>query len=170
MVTISWHYMSSTLPAAGFGAWLKTERERRGLTALALAEKSGYSHVTIHNIEHGKKGVKRDTVEAIANALASDSASSADRKRLCDSALLAAGFSPLQGVEQELERLVDDEYLQSRILAYDGPNPILRSASATARGVEEALLSAQEMKKIIDESEEIGDDEPLSTSKIKRQR
>ena len=86
--------MAITSAILSFGPWLKQAREKRGLTALALAERAGYSHVTIHNIEHEKKGVKRETVEALANALATDTMTDNDRLRLRNEALLAAGFAP----------------------------------------------------------------------------
>ena len=120
MVTISIGFMATSGVSASFGIWLREAREKRGLTALALAEKSGYSHVTIHNIEHGKKGVKRETVEALATALAGDNATENALLRLRNEALLAAGFAP---ESLEPERIVSDEEweLVQAFRGLDGP-------------------------------------------------
>lgn len=55
-----------------FSAWLKTTRERRGLSMNALAQKVNLSHAHISNIEAGKAEAHKDTVIKIAEALEVD--------------------------------------------------------------------------------------------------
>lgn len=142
-----------------FATWLKRARANKGWSGERLAEEIGTSQGTISMYERGQRHPHRERAVLLASALGEDPREA-----------LEALMADTPGLDQELERVADDEELQSRILAYDGPNPILRSASATARGVEEALMSAQEMKKILDEATVIEDDEPMNTSKITRRR
>lgn len=85
-----------TNPNVGFSEWLRHARESRSLTLIQLAEKTGYSHVTIHNIEQGKKGARRKTVESIVKGLF-DTQEAQDYAM--PEALEAAGFiaSPASG-------------------------------------------------------------------------
>lgn len=144
---------------SSFSKWLKAARQRKGISGEQLAAAVGASQSMISAYERGFRLPRRERAVLLASALGEDPREA-----------LEALMADTPGLDQELERVADDEELQSRILAYDGPNPILRSASATARGVEEALMSAQEMKKILDEATVIEDDEPMNTSKITRRR
>ena len=52
--------------------FIKEERQRQGLTRVALAEKAGVSHLTIAQLEHGRRRGMYDCVESIVNALGYD--------------------------------------------------------------------------------------------------
>ena len=75
-----------------FGEWLKQERAKRGVPALTIAGRSGFSHTTLHNIETGKKWPRRKTVEAIAAALC-ETNQGEEFERVYAEALAAAGYS-----------------------------------------------------------------------------
>lgn len=72
------------MPPTRFGTMLRELRERRGWSQEILAEKVGKSHVAIGDWERGKRNPRRDSVEAVANALETDAAD----------LLIAAGFDP----------------------------------------------------------------------------
>lgn len=55
------------------GELVRRARQNAGMTMEQLVKRSGYSLSTIKNIEHGKPGIKRDTLEAIFIALGIDS-------------------------------------------------------------------------------------------------
>lgn len=119
----------------------------------------------IARLEGDDVGYSQAMVVRIADALSGPEADEDERELLRREALAAS-----VGLDQELEAIPDDETLQSQILGYTGSDPILRSAAATARGVQEALLSAAEMQKKLDSAEEIPEGESVSTSKIRRRR
>lgn len=52
-----------------FGDWLKTTRERRGLSQRALATKAGISSAMISRSESGDVGASPEMVESLADAL-----------------------------------------------------------------------------------------------------
>lgn len=150
-----------------FGDWLKKERAARNLTQRALSRIANgeVSAGMIARLEGDDVGYSQAMVVRIADALSGPEADEDERELLRREALAAS-----VGLDQELEAIPDDETLQSQILGYTGSDPILRSAAATARGVQEALLSAAEMQKKLDSAEEIPEGESVSTSKIRRRR
>jgi transcriptional regulator with XRE-family HTH domain len=70
-----------------FGPFLTELRLTRGMAQRALADKSGADASTISRIEKGERGVSRELVDRLADALA---ATPEERLRL----LRAAGFLP----------------------------------------------------------------------------
>lgn len=61
---------STTEPATLFGAWLKEEYERRGLTQTLVAERSGFRQSTINGYVSGLRVPDQSKIRAIAHALA----------------------------------------------------------------------------------------------------
>ncbi|GAA4712566.1 helix-turn-helix domain-containing protein [Phytohabitans rumicis] len=58
-----------TEPAARIAANLRTLRENRGLSVVALAERSGVGRATLTNLEAGRGNPTIDTLYALADAL-----------------------------------------------------------------------------------------------------
>ena len=62
-------FMSDVGLRPNFGEWLQRMRERRGLTVIALADKSGISKASISQYESGGRFPLRASVAALAVAL-----------------------------------------------------------------------------------------------------
>lgn len=115
------------------GAWLKNEREKKGLTQMELAHMAGTTPATISRIEDGKQGAKPQRVADIARALGIDPQAALD--------VLSADASVKAGIV-EVERVADEDELQRALMAYTGTNPILSAARATAESVAGAIRRA----------------------------
>lgn len=84
---------------ASFGAYLKSERQRLGMTPHALGTRSGVSRSHIARLEHGKRSPTYDTANRLAMALYPDSV----RKRVAF--MVRAGFVPVEMRESWAKRL-----------------------------------------------------------------
>lgn len=125
---------SAQLPMASssLGNWLVSTRERFGVSQRALARLSGVSQAQISKIEAGIVGSEVKTLDLLVTALAGPDEVEALRREA-----LAAS------VGLEMESIPDDEELQRRIVAYEGTDPILSAAAATAKGMKEILDRAK---------------------------
>lgn len=77
-----------------FGSWLSDRREKRGLSKLSLGKKAGISDAIISYWESGVRNPRRDNIEPVARALATDDQDEESIRALVDEALVAAGFAP----------------------------------------------------------------------------
>lgn len=99
------------MPSA-FAQWLKENRERRGLSKKALAEKIGAnSHVHVTDLENDKANPSRQKVLDIAAAMELG-------REATNRGLLAAGFAPIIE-EGEIIRIIDTDDAEM-IDAYEG--------------------------------------------------
>ena len=152
---LSPHVLAVTEPlvmAENFGEWLRRERTGRGLTLEGLAERTGgdLTYVAIGDWERGKREPKKLNLRIVCAALLGEDASPEEVERL-----FWKGWSALGSHEgQPVEHLPDDEYLQDSLMAYSGPNPILRAAKAAAMG--QQMISAEEMAKKLRDAEAAG--------------
>lgn len=130
----------------GFGEWLKAERVKRGLSLRALAELAGISHISVDKAEKGG-GMRDSTLELVVRALAGEHATDEELEDLLREArTVRAGL--------EMTREVDEELLQDSLMAYSGPNPILRAAKAAAMG--QQMITAEEMAQKLRSAEAAG--------------
>lgn len=74
-----------------FGPMLRELRERRDLQMKELAERAGISESFISRLESGDRGLSRETVDALADALA---VSSVERYRMLVAAQCVAPLGP----------------------------------------------------------------------------
>lgn len=137
------HIEPILMESNSFGQWLRSERKSRRLTLESLAERTGgdLTYVAIGDWERGKRSPRPASLDLLVSALAGPDATPEDVEALRREALAAS-----VGLSGEIERVPDDEELQRRIVAYDGPNPILSAAAATARGMKEALDKAKPLE------------------------
>jgi transcriptional regulator with XRE-family HTH domain len=147
--------MASTSPRRGrkpadiphgnhFGAWLRARRDERDLTGEALAALigGGFTQGRISSYETGVKNPERETVRLIAEALAQGQTrvTAEDLER---DGLIAAGFAPEGMMLPEIERIPDEDELERRLAAYDGPNPGLRAAQGALAGFLHAVRTSE---------------------------
>ena len=100
----------ATLTATEFGAWLKQARTARGLSVNGLADRAGVSNASISKFETGKLSPRKRTVDQIAAALATDSASEQVKDTLLRAALAAAGYAAPAARELERDPVFDDSF------------------------------------------------------------
>jgi len=88
-----------------FGAWLKEQRKRQGLTQAQLSARSEVDTIHISRVENKRAGVTPETVEKLARALGLD----------VQEALLRAGFGRLSDhPDRELQMLFDGLTIDQR--------------------------------------------------------
>ncbi len=135
-----------------FGAWLRKERKKLGLTGEELAERAGPTmrQGRISSYERGAKAAEDETVEELALALAGPDASDevkADYLRRAKAARM--------GIELgRIERVPDAEFVFETLEAYEGDDPrvialkqmgeLLRDGKRVTRDMPESELSGQE--------------------------
>lgn len=84
---------------ARFGAHLRSERQRLGMTPDGLSVRSGVSRSHIARLEHGKRSPTYETADLLATALYPESV----RKRV--GFMVRAGFVPVEMRESWAKRL-----------------------------------------------------------------
>jgi transcriptional regulator with XRE-family HTH domain len=91
-----------------FGTWLRQARLSRGLTGEQLAARVGekMTQGRISGYERGSKNPEKETVEALADALAGPDALPEDRQRLRNEAL--AAFADIDAPEITSEPFTED--------------------------------------------------------------
>jgi transcriptional regulator with XRE-family HTH domain len=127
-----------------FGEWVTAERTRLGLKTAELGQLAGVSRVTVENIEKGRKGFRRDTVNALANALAGPTATDEEREAKQREARLAAAGA----IEDfpEIERVPDEDDVFQTLAAYNGGDPGIKSLQQLAEIIKSAKTLTPDMK------------------------
>ncbi len=119
-----------------FAQWLRLQREARGLSMNALAQKAGIkSHVHISMLEAGKANPSRPMVRRLARALELNEIATGE-------GLVAAGFVPGDDSQPPSAiRYVTDPDALAIVEAYEGASPtnrqLLRSLADEIRRIEE---------------------------------
>ena len=91
--------------------------------------------------ERGQRSPRRETVLALADALGIDDESDAGRDARRADAIRA--WAGLEYSLPEMERIPDEDELERRLAAYDGPNPGLRAAQGALAGFLHAVRTSE---------------------------
>lgn len=140
--------MVTHMGAVEFGAYLRQMRRVFDVKQADLALRLGKSQAAVSDIERGDRAdISSEEVVAVLSALVEGRKElEAKLGELVQEGMRQAGLLYTGALLQELESIPDDEELQRRIVAYEGPNPILSAAAATARGMRDALDKAKPLE------------------------
>ena len=102
-----------------FSGWLNQEREKRGLTMQAVADRADITQPFVSSLERDIRNPSREMVERLARALCQEDGDAGHFQRVLSAGLRAAGFAS-EGDDQSIPIEYEPVMDELRSASYDG--------------------------------------------------
>lgn len=135
-----------TMGAMEFGVFVRRTRRSLDVKQEDLAKRLGVSQAAVSDIERGdRRTIDEGEVERVVRALCAGIQPPPDAEVLIEEGLREAGILRLRRDLPEIERIPDEDELERRLAAYDGPNPGLRAAQGALAGFLHAVRTSEKV-------------------------